>query len=410
MLANRLVVEPASSRDGAAGRGAGRAALAIISPSARCWPGRAAEPGLDHGQGAGGTAPPCTRRTRPMRSSTDRSRRNGLGRDVELVGDGCDGEPAVLGDELGHGLLALFGVHCEGPSICVSVVLRPNVLTCQGSAAFALVSMVTEITPPGDTARTLRAALPWSPASPTRPRSSSTPRCPRTRSLPSTPAVTPTPRRRSRRTTPVVEGSPTASPARPGVSGDAAQVLTASAGLSPATGPAGRCANAAAVRRGPAGGRARGCRPVRHGLHRDGRPDGRAGHRPARHRAIYRARLVGAPRAGVGTPEGTLRARRRISHPPTPPVWTPSSCVPGHRRAQPDQPPRHHRPAALIPAWSASPGRDGDASPPRALLPDSSAARGRSRPTRSRRRRGQPGGRGSLEQRAAPGHLDRAGL
>ena len=119
-----------------------------------------------------------------------------LGRDVELLGDLGHREPAALGDELGHRLLALFGVHCqiESPPPSVNLCMccfTPECVDCQGVRRFTRDHGHQHCrTPPLPTPR---AARPSCPGSPTDPPPSCAPRCRRRRSRASTARRTPTP-------------------------------------------------------------------------------------------------------------------------------------------------------------------------------------------------------------------------
>ena len=149
---------------------------------------------------------------------------------------------------------------------------------------------------------------------------------------------------------------------------------------------------------------ARRGRAVRRRLHPDGRPDGRAGHRPARHRApgdrapgrrarAGRARARRAVGAGRRGPRAGRHRRARRRAPWSP--WSP-------RRAAPPATPRSSPASSASPAWSASPALlDGPRRHPRSW---STARRARSTLEPGRR-----GGRArwSPRPRAAREALDR---
>ncbi len=107
-----VVVEPASmSTVEPAGGSWSRAARAIRSFCSVLAESRSTSPDSIAVRLFGGTAPPCTRRTSPIRSRVERSRRT-----VSVVtsysrGDDVHRHAPALGDELGHRLLALLGVH-----------------------------------------------------------------------------------------------------------------------------------------------------------------------------------------------------------------------------------------------------------------------------------------------------------
>ena len=79
-----------------------------------------------------GTAPPCTRRTRPSRSRDGQVAAYGLGGDVVLVGELGDRHPARWVDQCAMACWrsSAYMVTASPPGrICVCVVLRPNLLT-----------------------------------------------------------------------------------------------------------------------------------------------------------------------------------------------------------------------------------------------------------------------------------------
>ena len=105
-------------------RSAGSSASAACGdprPSRRCWRGRARRRRTrSRVSELAGTAPPCTRRTRPIRSSAERSRRT-----VSVVTSNgprrarsTDRRPRCA-TQLGHRLLPFLGVHrASGRTLC----------------------------------------------------------------------------------------------------------------------------------------------------------------------------------------------------------------------------------------------------------------------------------------------------
>ena len=182
------------------------------------------------------------------------------------------------------------------------------------------------------------AAPPSFPGSPTGPSCWSRRRCRRRRSrrTPATPDAESALAAYDAAAEAVAEGF-SAKAAR--ASGAATEVLTASAGLTRDKGLRQAVADPGRGRRHAAGGRARGRGPVRRHLHRDGRADGRARHRPARHRAPARRPAGGRARAGRRTARRPVGARRRRPR------------AGGHRRPRPgagaragDREGRRHQP------------------------------------------------------------------
>ena len=189
------------------------------------------------------------------------------------------------------------------------------------------------------------------------------------------------------------------------VSGAAAEVLTASAGLAARQGPA-RSGQEGAHRR-PADHRVgpRRGRPVRRRLHGDGRADGRARHRPARHRA-----------PGDRAPGRRARARRPHAGRALDPGRRGPRAL-RHRRPRPERHRRAWSPSAA--ARPATPRSSPGSSASRASW--ASTARWRSPPAprcwstarsgvvelRPGPRRGRPPGRGGPRRARAARVLDR---
>ena len=392
-----MTVEPAGGQQRRAPRRAIRSFCVGARPVALDQPRPRSRRAL-----CGGTAPPCTRRTRPMRSRVDRSRRTVSVVTSYSVGEHVHRHPAALGDELGHRLLALLGVHghratsCRHVDICVCVVLRPNVLTVKGGGGLTCDH--------GHQHRCLRsaccAARPSSRASPTAPRCSPAARSPPT-------PIAALRRRRLRRRRGRARGvrrarsrpSPTASrrkadrASRRGRRGAHRQRRPGAR-----QGPARRGAQAPARGRRPGRLRARRGRAVRRRLHQHGRADGRAGHRPARHRAPAWSRTSSAsPSPACPTPdEPSVLVAEDLAPADTAGLDPRLVHRAGHRAGRPDQPHRDHRPPARHPVRGRHGRRDGD----RRRHPGAGRRHRRHDRGRARRRGGRRAGSRADRERA----------
>ena len=117
------------------------AAAAIRSLAAVLARSRSVSPDSMTASELAGTAPPCTRRIRPMRSRAERSRRTVSVVTEELLGQLGHGDAALTGDGLGHGLLAFLGVH-RAPSWVGGGMLRWRVVRVRRVGRHSSVSVL----------------------------------------------------------------------------------------------------------------------------------------------------------------------------------------------------------------------------------------------------------------------------